>query len=104
MNDAQDRGPKRELRLGDYVSESHKMNFTFSNSNTQGSSSSIIIRSMTSGLFPQTFHSQCKYNIEPSLEIPATKSCGGLSMTKDNQDVVDLDENALKYLKPGFQK
>lgn len=80
------------------------MNFTFSNSNTQGSSSSIIIRSMTSGLFPQTFHSQCKYNIEPSLEIPATKSCGGLSMTKDNQDVVDLDENALKYLKPGFQK
>lgn len=39
--------------------------------------------------FPQTFYFQCKYNVEPSLEKPATKSCGGLSMTKDNQDDVD---------------
>lgn len=38
------------------------------------------------------------------MEIPATKSCGGLSMTKDNQDDVDQVENALKYLKAGFQK
>lgn len=58
---------------------------------SSGSSSSVItvVDDKWSFLFPRTSHYQCKYNIEPSLEIPATKSCGGLSMTKDNQDDVD---------------
>lgn len=69
-----------------------------------GSSSGVITRVNDKWSFLlQTFHFQCKYTIEPSLEKPATKSCGGLSMTKDNQDDVDKVENALKYLKPGFQ-
>lgn len=46
--------------------------------------------------FPQTLLLQCKYNLDLSLERPATESCGGLSMTKDNQANVDEVEDALK--------
>lgn len=50
--------------------------------------------------FPQTLLLQCKYNLDLSLERPATESCGGLSMTKDNHANVDEVEDALKKTNP----
>lgn len=61
---------------------------------------------MTGGLFfslLRLFNFHCKYNIEPTLEIPATKSCGGSSMTKDNQGDDSVVNALKKYLKAGFQ-